>query len=305
MTKIKHNKIKNTGILFEALVRQITADVLEDKKSSVSLQIIKEYFNKNTELRKEVQLYHSLIKEKFASEVKASSFIDMVVDARKKLNNSKLRREKYDIIKKLKENFSIENLFSSRIDAYPVYASIYKLFEYSLQANEATNPADLINAKFTVVDHLVRKNKVDAKVKNPIVETLSKEPMQIRVLTQQIIVDNFNKAFSNKLTEEQKLLVRDYINSVSNTNPLNEAIIKRLPSINKKLTNIINTVPDEAIKIKIKEVKTNINKLKNFKVIKDKHILALLRTYSLIDEISSHMKKHRCIQKSLVENKNE
>lgn len=305
MIKIKHNKIKNTGILFEALVRQITADILEDKKFSVSLQIIKEYFNKNTELRKEVQLYHSLIKEKFTDEIKASSFVDMVIDARKKLNNSKLRREKYEIIKKLKENFSIEDLFSSRIDTYPIYASIYKLFEYSLPANEVANPTDLINAKFTVVEHLVRKNKVIPKVKNPVVETLSKEPMEIRVLTQQIIVDNFNKEFSNKLTEEQKLLVRDYINSVSNTNSLNEAIIKKLHPINEKLTNIINTIPDEAIKIKIKEIKTNINKLKNFKIIKDKHILALLRTYSLIDEISSHMKKHGCIQKSLVENKNE
>lgn len=302
MAKIKHNKIKNTGILFESLARQITADVLEDKKSSVSSQIIKEFFNKNTELRKELQLYHSLIKEKFTSEVKASSFVDMVIDARKKLNNSKLRREKYEIIKKLKENFSIENLFSSRIETYPVYASIYKLFEYSLLVNEASNPTDLVNAKFTVVDHLTRKNVTPIKSKDPVVETLVKEPMPIRVLTQQIIVDNFNKQFSNKLTEEQKLLVRDYINNVSNTNPLNEAVIKRLPIINKKLTRLINTIPDEAIKIKVTEVKSNINKLKNVKNIKDNHILALLRTYSLIDEISAHMKKNSCGQKKLVEN---
>jgi len=303
MAKIKHNKIKNTGILFEALARQITADVLEDKKSSVSSQIIKEYFNKNTELRKEVQLYHSLIKEKFVSEVKASSFVDMVVDARKKLNNSKLRREKYEIIKKLKENFSIENLFSSRIEAYPVYASIYKLFEYSLQVNEATNPTDLINAKFTVVDHLIRKTTTITKSKNTVVETLSKEPMPIRVLTQQIIVDNFNNAFSNKLSEEQKLLVRDYINNVSNTNPLNEAILKRLPVISKKLAYLISVIPDDAIKIKVAEVKTNINKLKNFKTPKDSHVLALLRTYSLIDEITNHMKQQGCGKKTLTEKK--
>ena len=302
MAKIKHNKIKNTGILFEALARQITADVLEDKKSSVSSQIIKEHFNKNTELRKEVQLYHSLIKEKFISEVKASSFVDMVVDARKKLNNSKLRREKFQIIKKLKENFSIENLFSSRIEAYPVYASIYKLFEYSLQVNEATNPTDLVNAKFTVVDHLIRKTTT-TKAKNPVVETLAKEPMQVRVLTQQIIVDNFNRAFSNKLSEEQKLLVRDYINNVSNTNPLNEAILKRLPIISKKLAHLVANIPDDAIKIKVAEVKTNINKLKNFKTIKDSHVLALLRTYSLIDEITNHMKQQGCSKKTLVEKK--
>ena len=53
--KMKHNKIKNTGILFELLTRQITADVLAGK-STKSVKIVKKYFNENTELGKELQL---------------------------------------------------------------------------------------------------------------------------------------------------------------------------------------------------------------------------------------------------------
>lgn len=291
--KIRHNKIKNTGILFESLARQITADVLEDKKSSVAAKIIKQFFNKNTELRKELSLYQSLIKESFSSEVKASSFVDTVLDARKKLNNSKLRREKYEIIKQLKENFSIENLFSSRIDSYPVYASIYKLFEFNSLLTETVKPIEINNAKFTVVEHLVRKNVKTTK-KSEVSEILVKEPIPVRMLTQKIIIDEFNKNFSNKLTEDQKSLVKDYINNVSNTNPLRESILKRLPIIENKLLKLSNIVPDNAIKIKLTEVNNSINKLKNIKNIKDNHILALLKTYSLIDEISSHMKKSGC-----------
>jgi len=291
--KIRHNKIKNTGILFESLARQITADVLENKNSSIAAKIIKQFFNKNTELRKELSLYQSLIKESFSSEVKAASFVDTVLESRKNLNNSKLRREKYEIIKQLKENFSIENLFSSRIDSYPVYASIYKLFEYNSLLTENVKPIEITDAKFTVVEHLVRKVNKQPK-KSEVSEILVKEPIQIRMLTQKIIIDEFNKNFSNKLTEDQKSLVKDYINNVSNTNPLRESISKRLPLIESKLLKLSKVVPDDAIRIKLLEVNNSVSKLKNIKNIKENHILGLLRTYSLIDEINSHMKKSGC-----------
>ena len=52
--KIKHSKYKNTGLLFELLVRQITADTLNGG-SSPSLNILKKSFA-NTELGKEYKL---------------------------------------------------------------------------------------------------------------------------------------------------------------------------------------------------------------------------------------------------------
>jgi len=62
MTKLKHSKYKNTGILFELLVRKLTSETLSSDKS-VTIDIIKKYFGKNTELAKELQLYNSLLKE--------------------------------------------------------------------------------------------------------------------------------------------------------------------------------------------------------------------------------------------------
>ena len=61
MSYVKHNKIKNTGILYELLSRQITVDVINDTKSPKSVKLFKEFFNKNTELGKEYELYSILL----------------------------------------------------------------------------------------------------------------------------------------------------------------------------------------------------------------------------------------------------
>ena len=289
--KIKHNKIKNTGLLFESLARQLAADALGDKKTSVASNIIKEFFNKNTELRKELELYHGLLKNKFNGEIKSNSYIDAIIETRKRLNNKQLRREKYNIIKLIKEHFSIDTLFSSRIDNYPIYASIYKLFEYNI-GSDIANPEDLVKSKFRIVEHIAGKKKEVAK--SQISDMLSKEPISVRLLTQQIIVDDFNKTYSSQLSKDQKDLLREYINTVSNTNTLSDAVHIKIPIITKKLNILMTKIPDNAIKIKVNEVKENIKGLKDVKIIKDNHILALLRTYTLINEIESHIKKNGC-----------
>ena len=64
MKKLKHSKYKNTGILFEMLVRKLTSETLSSNKST-TVDIIKNYFGRNTELSKELQLYNTLLKEQF------------------------------------------------------------------------------------------------------------------------------------------------------------------------------------------------------------------------------------------------
>ena len=103
--KLKHSKIKNTGILFELLTRQITADVLAGK-STKSVKIVKKFFNENTELGKELQLYRILSEKHYQSENKAQELVNTVVKARKKISNSRLRNEKYNLIKEIKENYN-------------------------------------------------------------------------------------------------------------------------------------------------------------------------------------------------------
>ena len=130
MRKVKHNKIRNTGLLFEFLLRQITSDVLNKGQNGEAVTIVKQRFNENTELGKELALYNILITKKFKSDSKADYFINEVMKTRSDLNNSILRREKYNLIKEIQSNYDLQKFMSSKVPNYKTYASIYKLFEY-------------------------------------------------------------------------------------------------------------------------------------------------------------------------------
>ena len=83
--KLKHSKVRNTGLLFEFLLRQITADVLDKKNDSKAAHMIKQRFNERTELGKELALYNIIINKKFDDDKKADYFINEVISERKRL----------------------------------------------------------------------------------------------------------------------------------------------------------------------------------------------------------------------------
>ena len=194
MASTKHLKIKNTGILFELLTRQITADVLNGKDNSVAIKTMKHFFSESTELGKELELYNVLMNEKFTTEKQAEKLIEAVIKSRQRLSNKKLKLEKYNLIKNIKESYDIVNFFSSRIPNYKVFASVYKLFEYNTNQHR-NNPTDEIRNKYSIVEHIINK-KVDSSVKtNKIIETYKKSEKDLRLLTYSMLVDKFNNKY--------------------------------------------------------------------------------------------------------------
>ena len=130
MRRIKHSKVKNTGLIFELLVRQVASDTMNNKNSK-ALRVIKRHFNSKSELAKELKLYRTVSSEKFKTENKASQFVDACIKARKNINEAQLRRDKYNLIKDLKSSFNIDEFFKSRVSNYKLHASTYKLFEHA------------------------------------------------------------------------------------------------------------------------------------------------------------------------------
>lgn len=301
--KIKNNKIKNTGILFESLIRQITSDVLDEtKKVSNSMELTKKYFNKNTELRKELDLYKELLKKKFSNESKASSFVDMIVEARKQLNNSKLRNEKYNIIKEIKDIFNIDELFSTKIDNYSVYASIYKLFEYSRSLNEVSNPEDLVKAKYTIVEFLCKGELPNKKVPE-VIRELESQDYSTKLITQKLVIEKFNNKYGKKLNANQASLIKDYIHNVSNDKTLLEITNNHIAKILKEISLLTKKIPDQAISIKVKQIAEQLKEISSKKKIKDNHVIGILRVYELLHEIKKHMKENGCDKSIIKENK--
>ena len=277
MKKIKHSKFKNTAMLFELLTRQITSDIISSNES-VAIQILKKFFNKNTELIKEYRLYKTLCDERLKSDTKANMLIEAALKARRGLNRNRLQNEKYELIKSIKENFDIDSFFQTKVQNYKLLASIYKMFEY----NELENPVEITKSRITILENITSKQN-----KTQITEdiAIANEPKEVRLMAYKYLVEKFNTKYSN-LSESQKVLLREYIENVSNTNNLKSLIQTEAVTIKRLFAKNMHRVKDKSLKIKLQEVSSLLDDYQTIKKVEENHISALLRYYSLIDDLS-------------------
>lgn len=285
--KINNSKYKNTGVLFELLVRQITADTLAGKPVSEALDILKKYFNASTELGKEMQLYRAFFESGKLTETKAIHFIDLVLEQRKKLDERKLAREKYDLIKEIKATYSLDEFLSTRINNYTVYASIYKTFANQTvqgQATSVVNISEVAAAKFTLVEHLLGSNKKpEAKREDELINEFKNQTEDLRLLTYKLAVDKFNHKYSN-LNDKQKALLREYIENVSNTHSLLKYVKQEIPEMRAQLTAKAKTA-DKITGIKLNEVASQLEKIGAKNTIRDNEVTAMMIAYEIIKEV--------------------
>ncbi len=279
MSTVKHSKIKNTGILFELLVRQVASDTLSAADSE-AVRIIKEYFSSKTQLGKELQLYQTILKERFNTESQANRFIDAVVSSRSKLNNGKLRREKYNLIKEIKEHYDLQKFTKARVDNYRTLASTYTIFE-----NTSLKPAEGVKLRYNLVEAVTGK-RANKQIKKQIVSEYQQQDKDMQLLSYQILVDKFNEKYGD-LSAKQKKVLREYINNVSNTNNLKELISSEVPHIKRTLRNKMRSIKDPVVRIKLKEVAKQATALGKRNVIKDQEVLSLMRFYELIKELKN------------------
>lgn len=271
MKNVKHSKVKNTGMLFELLVRQITSDIITGNES-VATSILKKFFNKNTELFKEYSLYRSLSDEKFQSEHKCGMLIEAVLKSRRKLNSSKLRDEKYNLIKEISSNFDIGSFFQTKVQNYKLLASIYKIFEYT----EVDNPTEITRSKVTIIENMINPSVMISEETSMI----ANEPKEIRLLSYKLVVEKFNSKYDD-LLPEQKNVLREYIENVTNTNKLTYFIQLQADKLQESLTKKLVKVKDVALRIKLTEVIGLLENYKELKRVDDNHITAIMRFYDI------------------------
>jgi hypothetical protein len=290
MKKIKHSKFKNTGFIFELLVRQITAEIISSNKS-VAETILKENFNGKKELSKELKLYQYLVNEKYNSESKADQFITTILEARKRLDEKKLMKEKYNLIKEIKEKYDIDEFVKSPVSNYKVLASIYKLFEITI-TDEQYEPTDIVSSRFTIAENIINtsiQNK-EQKIKDAVLEEYKKQDEDLRAVSYKLLVESFNNKYKN-LTTEQKGLLREYINNINNTGKLNEYVSNEVSKLIESLKTVGSKISDKVTKIKLAETIANIKKIKSVKKIKEQHLSAMMMTYELLNELRNSLNK--------------
>lgn len=279
---IKHSKFKNTGILFEILVKRITADTLA-KGESPALKTLKTYFV-NTELGKEYKLYESVFSAKNTNDVKANAILTTVIESSKKLNRTRLRKEKYNLVKDLKENYNLEDLFKTKISDYKAHASLYTLFEI-YNTEKPTDPNQIIDNKVTILEHLTKSEVNRGEVKEDIIEEFKGYDKDLRMLTYRILLERFNDKYSN-LNSKQKRILKEFIEAVDSTSQLRDFYNNEVKLIKKDLQEEIKKSQDKAVQIKLEEVSKLVNELGKKDKIHSDHLVDLLQYHSLLQELS-------------------
>ena len=289
MKKIKHSKFKNTGVLFELLVRQITLEVLNGDKTENAKNIVREFFGPTTELNKELRLYDILLKEKYSSETKADRLVETVCDAHTKLNQLKLSKEKFNLIKEVSAKFDIEQFLSSPITNYKVLASIYKVFESKRE--NSYDIKDIFNSKITLIENITSKPSqlVKPTEDKKLIETYKQQDKDLRLLTYKILVETFNKKYTN-LDDSQKNLLKEYINNITNTTKFKDYVGTQLPTIVAELKSIKSKVEDKVTTIKLSETISVLEKMKMGKSVTDGQVSSIMLSYELIKELKSKLK---------------
>lgn len=289
--KIKHNKLRNVGILFELLVRKVASDVLDGKTDSFAVKLMKEHFHSKTELGKELQLYRSFFNTPTLSETNAMDMLNLVIQKRKTLNEKLLDAQKFLLIKEIKHHCDLKQFMSGRVPSYKVYASAYKLFEYNKKTDNDfdtfTQLDEVIVAKSVIIEHLKGSLKEENIIKeSAYTNVIKQQPEEIRHLSYKFLLESFNEKYS-VFNTQQKALLREYINNGTDLDKFGKYITEEAKRIITSLKKNTQKVKNDVTKIKINEVITQLQHIQQKGVCKDNYITALLIAYQISHELET------------------
>lgn len=282
--KVKHSKYKNTGLIFELLVKQIASDTLS-KKDSPAVSILKKFYAGKSSLAKEYKLYEFISKNNNVSPLRAEAILSTITEISRKLDQAAIKKQKYELIAEIKTNYNVDEFFAIQVRDYKALAALYCLLETQNNADNV-DPSSLIDNKTTILEHLTSKIQNEDDVKDTLIEEYSKYDKDLRLLTFKILLERFNDNYKD-LLPEQKNILKEFITSVNSTSRLRTIVNEELEKIAKKVDIMSQKVSDQVIKIKLEEVKKAIIPVSNKEKIGDTHLVNLMQYYELVHELET------------------
>lgn len=198
--KTKHNKKRNTAILYEILVRELTKCVVEENKmgKKAVLRIMREHFKKGTLLAQELDLYKTLSESQGLDDDTARRLLDRVVQTYNGLDKDAIFAEQSNLLKKMNRDLP-KAVFTNFVPDYKNLATISQIFSTST----------------TVRGKVLLENKLVESLK---AEPEKKEEEKLEVLdnlTYKTFVKKFNTVYGQSLLPEQKELMTRFVMSFS------------------------------------------------------------------------------------------
>jgi hypothetical protein len=282
--KVKHSKYKNTGLIFELLVKQIASDTLS-RKDSPAVSILKKFYAGKSSLAKEYKLYEFISKNNNVTPLRAEAILSTITEISRKLDQAAIKKQKYELIAEIKTHYNVDEFFAIQVRDYKALAALYCLLETQNNA-ENVDPSSLIENKTTILEHLTSKAQNEEDVKDTLIEEYSKYDKDLRLLTFKILLEKFNDNYKD-LLPEQKNILKEFITSVNSTTRLRTIVNEELDKIAKRVEEMSQKVSDQVIKIKLEEVRKAIKPLTNKEKIGDTHLVNLMQYYELVHELET------------------
>jgi hypothetical protein len=282
--KVKHSKYKNTGLIFELLVKQIASDTLS-KKDSPAVSVLKKFYAGKSSLAKEYKLYEFISKNSNVSPLRAEAILSTITEISRKLDQAAIKKQKYELIAEIKNHYNVDEFFAIQVRDYKALAALYCLLETQNNADNV-DPSSLIENKTTILEHLTSKAQNEDDVKDTLIEEYSKYDKDLRLLTFKILLEKFNDNYKD-LLPEQKNILKEFITSVNSTTRLRTIVNEELEKIATKVDKLSQKVADQVIKIKLEEVKKAIKPVSNKEKIGDTHLVNLMQYYELVHELET------------------
>jgi len=280
--KVKHSKYKNTGLIFELLVKQIAADTLS-RKDSPAVKILKKFYTGNTSLVKEFKLYDFVLKNKGIGQRKAEAILSTIVELSRKIEATTLNKQKYELIKELKSHYNLEDFFSIKVESYKPLAALYCLLE-AQNTEGLVDPQVFVDNKTTLLEHFLQTKQDANNAKDTLIEEYSKYDKDLRLLTYKILLEKFNNKYDN-LLPEQKNILKEFIISANSTTKLRTLVNEELGKIQVQITKLKPRIEDQIVKIKLDEIFKTITPVKNTEKVTDNHLVSLMQYYELVGEL--------------------
>ena len=209
-------------------------------------------------------------------------FITTALDASKKLNKGQLRNQKYQLIREIKDNYKVEEFFSSKIKNYKELAALYTLIE-GYNSKDISDTQQLVDNKVTLLEFLT-KQEVSEEKKQTLIEEFSNYDKDTRILTYKVLLERFNDKYQH-LSKEQKQVLKEFINSVDSAPRLRNFYNSKVNELKDSLIKENKNIKDKATAIKIKEVSKYLTELDKSSKVGDDNLVDLLRYYELVKEI--------------------
>ena len=280
--KIKHSKYKNTGLIFELLIKQVAADTLS-RKESPAIKVIKKFYTGNTTLVKEFKLYDFILKNKGVGSKKAETIVSTIVEISRKLDLDSLKKQKYELIKELKQHYDLEEFFSMKVDTYKPLAALYCLLE-AQNTPDLLDPNVFVNNKTTILEHLTQTKHSEGQVKDALIEEYSKFDKDLRLLTYKILLEKFNNQYKD-LLPEQKNILKEFIVSANSSIRLRNIVNEEMVKLSKNISTLKAKITDSVVRIKLEEIQKAIVPVRNTQKVDDNHLVSLMQYYELVNEL--------------------